>query len=295
MEEKGIRTKEEYLAQIKEGKLLNPRIDSTFKAMFTQNTEESRGALKSFLEAVVGRGISTLSIESNNAPIGFVGQRDVNYDILCKFEDGQIANIEMQAYNQNYDYGNRAEYHVARLETTYLNKGDGWDSVPQVYQINVANFIYGMKGDIRANTDSVVSYFAMRTKDGRELANRMNVILIELPKVEKLLDSIETNTALENWAIYLSYADIPSKRGLIERLTEKEKGLMDAQVSLTTISENKEYWINQFRQETRERDIYSGLQAAEKKGRLEERNIIYKKLLDSGMSEKEISEILGTD
>ena len=139
----------------------------------------------------------------------------------------------------------------------------------------------------------------MRTKDGRELANRMNVILIELPKVEKLLDSIETNTALENWAIYLSYADIPSKRGLIERLTEKEKGLMDAQVSLTTISENKEYWINQFRQETRERDIYSGLQAAEKKGRsegrLEERNLIYKKLLDSGMSEKEISEILGTD
>ena len=217
MEEKGIKTKEEYLAQMKEGKLLNPRIDSTFKAMFTQNTEESKGALKSFLEAVVGRGISTLSIESNNAPIGFVGQRDVNYDILCKFEDGQIANIEMQAYNQNYDYGNRAEYHVARLETTYLNKGDGWDSVPQVYQINVANFIYGMKGDIRANTDSVVSYFAMRTKDGRELANRMNVILIELPKVEKLLDSIETNTALENWAIYLSYADIPSKRGLIER------------------------------------------------------------------------------
>ena len=143
----------------------------------------------------------------------------------------------------------------------------------------------------------------MRTKDGREFANRMNVILIELPKVEKLLDSIETNTALENWAIYLSYADIPSKRGLIERLTEKEKGLMDAQVSLTTISENKEYWINQFRQETRERDIYSGLQAAEKKGRaegisqgrLEERNLIYKKLLDSGMSEKEISEILGTD
>ncbi len=44
MEEKGIKTKEEYLAQMKEGKLLNPRIDSTFKAMFTQNTEESRGA-----------------------------------------------------------------------------------------------------------------------------------------------------------------------------------------------------------------------------------------------------------
>ena len=30
----------EYLAQMKQGALLNPRIDSTFKALFTQPTKE---------------------------------------------------------------------------------------------------------------------------------------------------------------------------------------------------------------------------------------------------------------
>jgi len=33
------------------GRLLNPRMDSTFKALFTQPTAESKSALHSFLEA----------------------------------------------------------------------------------------------------------------------------------------------------------------------------------------------------------------------------------------------------
>lgn len=37
------------------GKILNPRMDSTFKAMFTQPTKSSRIALLSFLEAMTGK------------------------------------------------------------------------------------------------------------------------------------------------------------------------------------------------------------------------------------------------
>ena len=295
MRDKLLNTEEKYLAQMEEGKLLNPRIDSTFKAMFTQNTEESRGALKSFLEAVIGVKINKLSLEPTSAPTGYKGQRDVYYDILCTFEDEQVANIEMQAFNQNYDYGNRAEYHVGRLMSTYLDKGDSWKKVTKVYQINVANFTYAMKGDIKTDIDSVASYFTMKTKEGRELGNRLNIVLIELPKVEKLLKNIDISTTLENWAMFLKYADDPSKKGLIKKLTEKEEGLMKAQVALSSISENRNYWIEQFRQETRERDIYSGIEAAEERGRAEERDFFVKKLLSSGMSEKQLSEILGID
>ena len=242
MEDKGIRTKEEYLAQMEEGKLLNPRIDSTFKAIFTQPTKDSEKALKSFIEAVIGKDVEQIDLTTNNAVKSYEGQRDVFYDILCRLTDGEVVNIEMQAFNQNYDYGSRAEYHVARLETSYFDKGGVWGKNPRVYQINVVNFLY--HSDRKwSKDDSPIGYYSMRTKDGKELANMMNIVLIELPKVESLLDSIDKNTALENWAIFFKYADDKDKNGLIKKLTDKEEGLMGAKQSLMSISGNRDYWM----------------------------------------------------
>ena len=73
----------EYINQMSKGALLNPRIDSTFKALFTQPTKESRGALKSFLEAATEQEITSFELVSNDAPEEFFGQRSVSYDIMC--------------------------------------------------------------------------------------------------------------------------------------------------------------------------------------------------------------------
>ncbi len=250
----------EYLAQMKQGALLNPRIDSTFKALFTQPTEESRNALHSFLEAATERKIKSVELTANEAPIAFEKQRGVSYDILCIFDDGQPANLEMMAFNQFYDYGKRAEYQVSRLETTYLRKGDSWEKAPKVYQITVLDFVFDK------TSAEPVSRYAMRTTDNRELSNTLNVIFIELPKVIKLESSIEKNSSLENWAIFLKEADNPKKTRIIQKLTETEAGLMNAKQSLSSISANQDLWVQQFRQEMFERDYRSGMSAAENRG-----------------------------
>ena len=253
-------SEDEYLAQMKQGALLNPRIDSTFKALFTQPTEESRNALHSFLEAATERKIKSVELTANEAPIAFEKQRGVSYDILCIFDDGQPANIEMMAFNQFYDYGKRAEYQVSRLETTYLRKGDSWEKAPKVYQITVLDFVFDK------TSAEPVSRYAMRTTDNRELSNTLNVIFIELPKVIKLESSIEKNSSLENWAIFLKEADNPKKTRIIQKLTETEAGLMNAKQSLSSISANQDLWVQQFRQEMFERDYRSGMSAAENRG-----------------------------
>ena len=253
-------SQDEYLAQMKQGALLNPRIDSTFKALFTQPTAESRNALHSFLEAATERKIKSVELTANEAPIAFEKQRGVSYDILCIFDDGQPANLEMMAFNQKYDYGKRAEYQVARLETTYLKKGDTWEKAPKVYQITVLDFVFDK------SSAEPVSRYAMRTADNRNLSDTLNIIFIELPKVIKLENNIEKNTALENWAIFLKDADNPKKTGIIQKLTEQEAGLMNAKQSLSSISANQELWLEQFRQEMFERDMRSGLSAAKSEG-----------------------------
>ena len=76
-------------------------------------------------------------------------------------------------------------------------------------ELNVVDFKYGIEAS--ASSDSTVnapvSRYSMRTKDGRELSNSLNVIFIELPKALGLEDTIDTNSSLENWAIFLKEAD----------------------------------------------------------------------------------------
>ena len=274
-------SEEAYVARMYSGALLNPRIDSTFKGMLTQPTPESRAAMKSFLEAATERSIKAFKLEPNDVPVAFDGQRGVSFDIQCTFEDGQVANVEMMAFDQTYDYGKRAEYQVARLETTYLQKGDGWEKAPTVYQITVLDFVYKPKQHENKAIDAhyakpsgespteAVSRYAMRTKDGRDLSNTLNIIFVELPKAAALEKSIAQNTQLENWAVFLRDADNPEKQDVIEKLTHKEAGLMQAQKSLSSISANRSLWIAQYRQEMRERDYRSGLTASHAKGKAE--------------------------
>ena len=149
---KGVRAfadGKEYAAQAGTGALLNPRVDTTFKAMLTRNTSEAKAALKSFLEAATERKIAKWELRPNDLPVSFVGQRGVSCDISCEFDDGLAADIEMQAFNQEYDYGKRAEYQVSRLEATYLKRGESWEKAPVVYQISILNFIYDFKGGLK--------------------------------------------------------------------------------------------------------------------------------------------------
>ena len=289
-----FKNEEEYVSQMKTGALLNPRIDSSFKALFTQPTEESRCALHSFLEAATERKITKFELQPNDAPADFIGQRGVSYDILCEFDDGVSADIEMQAFNQEYDYGKRAEYQVARLETTYLKKGDSWDKAPIVYQVTVMDFNYNSKNDIDKKLQkSPVSRYAMRTKDGRELSNSLNVIFIELTKTSGLEDTLDTNTALENWALFLKEADNPNKKDVIQKLTDKEAGLMNATKSLKSISANRDLWIAQYRQELNERDRLSSINAAMNKGRLEAIYEAARNFLKMGLPPEQVAKGVG--
>ena len=129
-----------------------------------------------------------------------------------------------------------------------------------MYQITVMDFAYDKQDS------NVVGRYAMRKRNGHELAGLLNIIFIELPKIAAKERDISKNTSLENWALFFKYVDNPRKRDIIQRITEKEAGLMAAQEALTTISTDRDLWIWQMRQEDFERDRISGLTAAEQKG-----------------------------
>ena len=111
--------------------ILNPRLDPNFKAIFTQNTKASKIALKSFLSAAIGRDVKEATVVQNEDASLYKFQRAVDYDINCEFADGTKAQVEMQGFDQQYDYGKRAEYYAARLVSSVMEVGDDWRWVIQ--------------------------------------------------------------------------------------------------------------------------------------------------------------------
>ncbi|MBP5439215.1 MAG: hypothetical protein J6Y30_14690, partial [Treponema sp.] len=60
--------------------ILNPRLDPNFKAIFTQNTQASKIALKSFLSAAIGREVREATVVQNEDAAFYKFQRSVDYD-----------------------------------------------------------------------------------------------------------------------------------------------------------------------------------------------------------------------
>lgn len=240
--------------------ILSPLYDATFKGIFTQETEESILALKSFLSAVLSRKILTVRIKSNEPPSETKKQKQMRFDVTVEFDNGEIAEIEMQARKQNYDYGVRAEIQAARLLNNTAKKGKGWDS-PPIYQISVLNFQY-VKGDKQEMT-----WYTLKDETGHQLAERLNVIFIDLVAIRKKLDwPVEELTPIEKWGLFLSYVDKEKNSDYIKKLIKSEDGLMAAEKIVKRMSNADDNWYIQNSRYIAERDHYTIMANARKRG-----------------------------
>lgn len=240
--------------------LLNPRLDWNFKAMFTQETESSQIALKSFLSSVLGRAIKEAAVAANEPPVDAPSQMQMSFDVSVKFDDGEKASIEMQGQARKYDYAVRSEIHAARLLNNNAKKGSKWRA-NKVYQISVLNFHY-KKGD-----KSEMSWYTMKDRNGNGLADRLNVIFIDLLTIKKLVGTpVEKLTPLQKWGLYLSYVDDESKVDYVDKIADSEGGIMEAKAVIERMSEEESNWFREFSRDTAMRDYNSDMEAATEEG-----------------------------
>ena len=284
--------------------LLNPRCDPIFKAIFTQNTEESNLALKDFISAVLDRDVHDLALQPNEPPVDMLAETQMSFDVSVTFDDGERADIEIQGRHYDYDYGSRAEIQAARMLNVSAQKGGEW-SAPRCYQISVLNFEYD-KGD-----KPPLAWYTMRKTDGGKLADRLNVIFLDLVKIRRLADkNAENLTKLEKWGMFFAYADDAGRQDYIAQIARSEKGIMAADFIVKTMSADEaswwrqnSYWIaerdrnteraNAIRRglaEGRERGLAEGLAEGERNARLE----TARRMLQNGkLSLTEIADISG--
>ena len=135
----------------------------------------------------------------------------------------------------------------------------------------------------------------MRTEDGEQISDHINMVVIELNKLGDMLKKpISEMTSLEMWSAFLGYADSPEQRGLINKMIEKKEALGMASTILMSISKD-DHERAKFRSIKKyEMDMASNLLTAEARGERKGKIEMIQKLKATGnISIEEISLLSG--
>ena len=115
--------------------LLDVWRDPIFKKLFTDNNPKSKKALQSFLEAIIGKPISEIELQNTELPIENSFDKQSRFDLHCKIDNSEYANIEIQGVNTENNFEKRAEYYCAHLLNHNVQRGHKWHEIPKVEKL----------------------------------------------------------------------------------------------------------------------------------------------------------------
>ena len=216
--------------------IVNPCWDNVFKAIFTKDSPESRGALSRFLSALIGEELTVISITANEPPVNDLREKQIRYDITCKFADGRLANIEMTISPKKYELV-RVEYYSTRLFASQELRGKEktYDTLSRTYQISV--FVDAPV----LEDDSMIHHFRYYDEERQiSLNGRSHIITLELSKLKGIEGKpVKEMTKTERWASFLMYTADKSKRELVNEILSAEEGIAMAGTVMLTISKDE--------------------------------------------------------
>jgi len=219
-----------------EDDIINPCWDNVFKAIFTKDTPESRGALEFLLSAILGRILSVVLITANEPPVDNLNERQIRYDISCKFDNGDLCNIEMTLSPDSFEPV-RLEYYSSKLFTNQdiRGKDKSYNDLKHSYQIAL------LVNDPMYKDEVFVHHFKHYDEVNRvSLGGRSHIIVIELAKLEQIAQKpVAEMTALERWAVFFRYTPDKDKRELVNEIIESEEGIAMAGQVLLHISKDE--------------------------------------------------------
>ena len=149
---------------------------------------------------------------------------------------------------------------MTHLLNHYTPKGTDWDDIPQVFQISVMNFYFDKE------SKDCINHYVLRNKDGRTISDTLNVIFMELPKIEKLDDDVSKLTKAQMWGKFFLYASKADKADYVRKLTEINGGIKMAFTVLKNVSQDELNWYHESRYWMHVSDELTMKNAAERRG-----------------------------
>ena len=266
------------------------KTDTLFKMLFVKYPE----LLKDLVAELLGidvESIGRFEITNPEMPPESLGDKFCRLDINMTV-DGQRVDLEIQVRDEG-DYPERVLYHWAREYSTALAEGDDYSQLPRTIIISIINF------KLFACVEYHSEFCAIEVSRHTLLTDRMSLQFYELPKIPLEI------SAADHRLLWLSLfrADTEEEFSQINALgVPIMNQAINAFNSITASAEFREIErlyskarhdeaqaLRHARLEARQEGINEGMQ----KGKIEERYVIAKNLLQANFPHEMIVEITG--
>ena len=163
--------------------------------------EDSREALRSLLSACTRREVSQVRVLSGELLPAHLGGKTARLDVHATFNDGESADLEMQAGTSGDDLKARAEFYAAMLLSGQRTKGKPYRQIKRVYQIFFLNHV------LFPESAKLPRRYRYREESEQDsLGGVTEIIFYELPKLRLRLEELsaagtETLTEEEKWCL----------------------------------------------------------------------------------------------
>lgn len=210
----------------KENKVLSPKIDVIFQALFGEVGSEK--ITKSFLESILKEKIDSIDLSKN--PI--LRRQKITdklgvLDVIAKINGKENCNIEIQITPQP-EIIDRILYYWGRIYTRQIKKSEKYDSLERTIQILIIDFkIKELEG-----LEYLSKWKIIEEKQRKQiLTDKLEIDIIELPKIEKE----QGEDKLLDW---LYFIQDPESERVIEKMQEDEI-LKEASEKLHNLSDDE--------------------------------------------------------
>ena len=212
----------------KETKVLSPKLDVVFQALFGEVGNEK--ITKGFLETILERKIEKIDLNKN--PIlrrEFKDDKLGVLDILAELEGKENCNIELQLIDQK-NIVERILYYWSRLYGRQIRQGEEYEKLEKTIVILITNFKISNLEELEYHS----TWKIMETKSKKKiiLTNKLEIDIIELPKI---MGKENNNDKLLDWLYFL---ENPECERVTKKMEENEN-LKEAVNRLNTLSEDE--------------------------------------------------------
>jgi len=266
------------------GTFMDIRLDWSFKFVFRKKEN-----LIPFLSVLLGEQIIDLEYEDSILLQEEAEDKTVLFDILCTFQDGRKAIVEMQNSWRD-DMPERLCYYGACLLKKSISKGvKVYNKTRPIYVICISNFRFGVNA-VAPEDKFLYRYSIREEENGYLFSNQLHFIVLELPKMRKI--DVANMSPVEIYAYLFvkmsTFAEKPDVPSGYEGLLESAK-----LSKVSKIEDLENYLQAMIERESSELYFEHGRLFGEREGMEKKALRIAQELLSEGLSDELILRVTG--
>jgi len=250
--------------------ILPPSDDRIFKVLLTH--PNAKQVLIDVISSVIEQKVVDVQIRNNELPAMDVDEKNERFDVNCTIDTGDQVDVEMHCSEREEigfkrtNFINKYIYYLTDLHSSQKSKKIIYRNLVKTYQITFCMY------NIFPSSQDYVNRFSLRTIKGMQLSDQINIIIIELDKINDMLKKpVEKLTSFEKWSLFFRFAQEPVQRNLINDIIKDKEEINMAAGLLQEISQDEHERARLRSRKMWEMDQYSNYATTFERGEITER------------------------